>query len=114
MSRTRYVVPANFDINHALIHWAKSRKRGGIFCKFQCQFELSLDYLNSSQTLKNLFGPDIKVGHPKKGAGESLQTRSVVVKGFKNCKTDERDKDLMEKLVDWFQNRMRYSRRKFP
>ena len=78
-------------------------KRGGIFCKFQCQLELSLDYLNSSQTLKHLFGPDIQVGHPKKAAGESRQTTSVVIKGFKVCKTDERDKDLMEKLVDWFQ-----------
>ena len=106
---------SQLEIDHALIHWAKSRtlpvtvvesralKRGGILCKFQSQFELSLDYLNSSETLKNLFRSDIKVGHPKKAAGESRQTRSVVIKGFKVCKTDEKDKDLMEKLVHWFQ-----------
>ena len=115
MSRTRYGVPVQLEIDHALILWVKSRtlpvtvvesrvlKRGGIFCKFQYQLELSLDYLNSSQTLKHLFSPDIQVGHPKKAAGESRQTTSVVVKGFKVCKSDERDKDLMEKLVDWFQ-----------
>jgi len=115
MSRTRYGVPVQLEIDHALILWVKSRtlpvtvvesrvlKRGGIFCKFQYQLELSLDYLNSSQTLKHLFSPDIQVGHPKKAAGESRQTTSVVVKGFKVCKSDERDKDLMEKLVDWFE-----------